>query len=166
MPANNTKAWFADSAVLTVYATSGANPIPVAILQECEFTPSFEHVELYGMESIKRQAVAKHSMKVTVSAKFGAWDPTKDYMMWSILNGNFTTTSTTGVNDGGTYRNKEALFMIQAVVTESTDAASKLTITATDVYFTELPFKLTQHEFIIRDFKGTASDVTFVYSAV
>jgi hypothetical protein len=163
-----TVSWFADSAVLTIRDTTGTttNNVPVAILQEVEFTPSFEHVELYGMESIKRAAVAKHSMKVNVTAKFAAWDPQKDYIMWSVLNGTFTTTSTTGVNDSGAYRNKEALFCLVATVTESTNAASTLTITATGVYFTEVPFKLTQHEFIVRDLKGTASDISFVYGSV
>ena len=159
-----TGAWFADSAQLIITDTASGNAVPVAILQECEFTPSFEHVELYGMESVKRQAVAKHSMKVNVTAKFGAWDPAKDYLMWSVLNGNFTTTSTTGVNDGSGYRNQEALFIITATVRNWLNTAT-LTITATGVYFTEIPFKLSQHEFIIRDFKGTASDVSFVYTA-
>jgi hypothetical protein len=158
-----TKAWFADSAQLVITSTTGASPVPVAILQETEFTPSFEHVELYGMESIKRQAVAKHSMKVAVTAKFGAWDPSADYIMWSILNGAFTTSATTGVNDSGANRNQEALFNVMATVT-SWDGVSKITLTATNVYFTEVPFKLTQHEFIIRDFKGTASDLTVAYT--
>ena len=158
-----TKSWFADSASLTVTSTADASPVPFAVLQEVEFTPSFEHVELYGMESVKRQAVAKHSMKVSVSAKFGAWDPSQDYLMWSILNGAFTTSATTGVNDSSANRNQEALFNVTATV-KSTDGASTVTVKASNVYFTEVPFKLTQHEFIIRDFKGTASDVTFTYS--
>jgi hypothetical protein len=162
MVASGTGPWFADSAQLLITDTASGNAIPVAILQEVEFTPSFEHVELYGMESVTRQAVAKHSMKVGVTAKFGAWDASKDYIMWSVLNGAFTTSATTGVNDGAANRNRVAQFIMTATVTNWNGTAT-FTATATGVYFTDIPFKLTQHEFIIRDLKGTASDLSVLY---
>jgi hypothetical protein len=160
----NEHSWFADSATLTVSDTSGTNPTTVAVLKGCEFTPRFEIVELYGMESIKRRAVAKHSLKVDVSVKYAMWDPASDYIMWSVLNGSFSTTATTGVNDSAGSRNKCALFKIVATVKDTESLTHTITITATDVYFDSVPFALTEHEYIVRDMKGTAGDITIAYS--
>jgi len=159
-----TGAWFADTAELTITDYAGANPVPVAILQDVEFSLEFEHVELYGMESIKRQAVAKHSAKIPITAKFGAWDPTKDYIMWGCMMGTNTQTATITIDDSSARRNQEALYTLTATIRNWSGSAT-LTATVTGVYFTGVPFKLSQHEFIMRDLKGTGSDVQYAYAA-
>lgn len=158
------KSWFADSATLTIASTTGANPTTVAVLKGVEITPAFEIVELYGMESVKRRAVAKHSLKVDVSVTYAMWDPDADYILWSFLNGDFATTATTGVNDNAGNRNKNALFQIVATVKDTETLTDTLTITCDDVYFESVPFAMTEHEFIVRDLKGTASDITLAYT--
>lgn len=156
--------WFADSATLTIADEDGNNPTTVAVLRGVEITPRFEIVELYGMESIKRRAVAKHSMKVDVSVRYAMWNPDADYIFWSFLNGDFATTATTGVNDSAGNRNKNALFKITATIKDTETLGETLTLVADDVYFESVPFAMTEHEFIQRDLKGTAADFTATYS--
>jgi hypothetical protein len=159
-----TSAWFADTAQLNITDAAGANPVPVAILQDVEFSLEFEHVELYGMESILRQAVAKHSAKIPVTAKFGAWDPTKDYIMWGCMSGTNATTATVSINDSSQFRNQESLYTLTATIRNWLGTAT-MTATVYGVYFTGVPFKLAQHEFIMRDLKGTGSNVAYTYAA-
>jgi hypothetical protein len=102
-------------------------------------------------------------MKVDVSCKFAMWDPTADTIGWSILNGSYTGTATTGVNDAAGQRNQVAMFTIVATVHDTANL-NTMTLTASNVYFDSLPLSLTENEFIVRDLKGTASDITVVYA--
>jgi hypothetical protein len=116
------------------------------------------------MESIKRQAVAKHSAKIPITAKYGAWDPTKDYIMWGCMAGTNLTTATITIDDSSAHRNTVSLYTLTATIRNWLNTAT-LTATVTGVYFTGVPFKLAQHEFIMRDLKGTGSDVQYAYAA-
>jgi len=158
------KSWFADSATLTIADSTGGNPTTVAVLKGVEITPSFEIVELYGMESVKRRAVARHTFKVEVSVTYAMWDPDADYILWSFLKGSFATTATTGVDDTACNRNKNALFQIVATVKDTEACTDTITLTCSDVYFESVPFSMTEHEFISRDLKGTAADLIVAYS--
>jgi hypothetical protein len=167
MPTAGNTSWFANSAALVVIPLNSAGApqtaVTVGVLKGVEMTPKFEIAELYGMESIKRRAVQRYNMKVDVSCKFAMWDPTADTIGWSILNGSYLATATTGVNDGSGQRNQVAMFTIVATVKDTANLNS-MTLTATNVYFDSLPLSLTENEFIVRDLKGTASDITVVYS--
>jgi len=156
--------WFANSGTLSITATSGASPVTIAALQDIEISPTFEHVDLYGMESILLLERCKHSAKINITCKYAMWDPSADYIMWSVLNGAFTTSSTTGINDGAANRNREAKFGMTMTLKDTTTGASTLTITATNVMFEDIPFKLTQNEFVVRDLKGIATNASFTYS--
>lgn len=157
--------WFANSAALQILPVGGSTPVTFAVLKGVEMTPKFEIAELYGMESVKRRDVQKYNMKVDVTCKYAMWDPTNDVIGWSILNGSYCQTATTGVNDAAGQRNQVAMFTITATVHDSGNK-SKMTLVASNVYFDSLPLSLTENEFIVRDLKGTASDITVTYDAV
>ena len=129
-------------------------------------SPSFEHVELYGMESVMRKAVAKHSLKVKVTCKYAMWDPSSDAILNYVMTGGATpgsfTADDTAVSglDAPANKNNVALFTITASVNPSDSQALYLSYTAHDVYFEGVPFNMTQHEFITRDLSGTAKYIT------
>lgn len=134
-------------------------------------SPSFEHVELYGMESVMRKAVAKHSLKVKVTCKYAMWDPATDAILNYVMTGGATPTAfatddtaVTGI-DAPANKNNVALFTITASVNPSDSQTLYLAYTAHDVYFEGVPFNMTQHEFITRDLSGTAKYISVATSA-
>lgn len=133
-------------------------------------SPSYEHVELYGMEDVTRLAVAKHSLKVKVSFKYAMWDPSVDTILNYWMTGGGTTgdftvddTTTTGINAPGN-KNKVALFTISASVNPADSSTLYYCVNAHDVYFEGVPFGLTQNEFIVRDLSGTAKFISITKS--
>lgn len=129
-------------------------------------SPSFEHVELYGMESVMRKAVAKHSLKVKVTCKYAMWDPSSDAILNYVMTGGATPgdftaddVAVTGL-DAPANKNNVALFTITASVNPSDNQSSVLSYTAHEVYFEGVPFNMTQHEFITRDLSGTAKYIS------
>lgn len=155
----------------TVAAGSvAADSITVAALKGVDMSPSFEHVELYGMESVMRAAVAKHSLKVKVSCKYAMWDPAADTILnWVMTGGSTTedftagTAETTGL-DNEANKNKVGLFTMSASVRPADSNTLYYTVTAHDIYFEGVPFALTENEFIVRDLSGTAKFISITKS--
>lgn len=134
-------------------------------------SPSFEHVELYGMESVMRAAVAKHSLKVKVSFKYAMWDPAVDTILNWVMTGGATTgdftadtTAVTGV-DAAANKNAVALFTITATIHPADSTTQYYAVTAHDVYFEGVPFAMTENEWIVRDLSGTAKFISIAKSA-
>jgi len=134
-------------------------------------SPSFEHVELYGMESVMRAAVAKHTLKVKVSCKYAMWDPAADTILNYVMTGGATTadftaddTATTGM-DAAANKNAVALFTMTATIHPADSTTQWYAVTAHDIYFEGVPFALTQNEFIVRDLSGTAKYIEIAKSA-
>jgi hypothetical protein len=156
--------FFANRAVLTIVGTSSsANPSvqTIAVLKGVEITVNFEHVELYGMGSIVRQDVAKHSARVEVKIRFAKFDPTvasSTYFPYWILNPTGTTTPSGVIED----TNAEKLFTVVATVTGTGGLVMKATITS--VYFENVPMALPENDFVVMDFVGYGSAVTFANS--
>lgn len=155
-----TYSFFANYGQLQVASTDGTNVVPIAAIKGVEMTPEFEHVELYGMEEVTRADVAKHSLKVKVNLKYAKWDPDADYIMNSIILGDFNRgvadVDITKANINAVdYKNKVALFKVTATM-YTTDRTRKVTATAHNVYFTGVPWQFNENEFIVRDLTGTA----------
>jgi hypothetical protein len=134
-------------------------------------SPSFEHVELYGMESVMRAAVAKHTLKVKVSCKYAMWDPAADTILNYVMTGGATTgdftpdtTTTTGM-DAAANKNCVALFTMTATIHPADSTTQWYAVTAHDIYFEGVPFALTENEFIVRDLSGTAKYIEIAKSA-
>ncbi len=157
-----TYSWFANSAALQIL--QGATAVSIAALKGVTITPRFEIVDLYGMESVLRQAVVKHSMKVDIECKYAMWDPDTDSIMAGVLMGNAAaTTNPATVDDTATYRNTLGLFTITATIKDTT-LAKTLTATAWEVYFDSVPYEFNENEFMVRNLKGTAKSFSLYHA--
>jgi hypothetical protein len=60
-----------------VYKTAAASPVTltVGILKGVEIKTEWEHVELYGQDTVFREDVARKNVKVSVNAKFAKFHP-------------------------------------------------------------------------------------------
>lgn len=161
--ADNPVAWFANSGTiyLSVSGLAGGSAT-VGAIRNITIEPTFEEVPLYGIESVKRLDVAKHSMKVKVKAKYAMWDADADFIGWSWLNGAATNAATTSVNDGVNNRSTVATFNIAMKIINATRNAT-CWATAVGVYFTSLPFELVENTWVTRDIEGEAEDFTMAY---
>ncbi len=57
----------------------------IAVLKGIEVNVTFEHEELYGMDSILRQDVAKHTAAVEVKISAAKFDPAMGAGTWRSL---------------------------------------------------------------------------------
>jgi hypothetical protein len=123
-----------------------------------EINTNFEHVELYGMGSIMRQDVAKHTAKVEVKIRFAKFDPTvasSTYFPYWILNPTATTTPSGAIED----TNAEKLFTV--VCTNTGTGGTVMKATVTGVYFENVPNALPENDFVVMDLTGYGSAVTY-----
>lgn len=153
-----TDTFFANRGTLAVVGVS-ANPATqtLAVLKGVEFNVTFEHVELYGMGSILRQDVAKHSAKVEVSVKYAKFDPTLSssiFFPYWILNPTATTTPSGVIED----TNTEKLFTVTGNWVGT--GGMKMQIVAANVYFENFPMPMPEHDFVVLDLKGYGDNVT------
>jgi hypothetical protein len=153
--------FFGNRGVVTIVGTSpNANPTiqTIAVLKGVEINTNFEHVELYGMGSIVRQDVAKHSAKVEVKIRFAKFDPTvasSTYFPYWVLNPSATTTPSGAIED----TNTEKLFTV--VATGNGTGATIMKATVTNVYFENVPMALPENDFVVMDLTGYGSAVTY-----
>ena len=131
----------------------------IAILKGVEVTVQAEHQELYGMGSIKRQAVARHTAKVEVKIKSAKFDPAMATGLGlaykSILDGDASGALTI------TDTNTVALFDLR-LYAKGTGETNYLKVTVSDVYFPDIPFPLPENDWVVFELSGTGSDVTFL----
>jgi hypothetical protein len=153
--------FFANRATLTIVGTSSsANPTvqTIAVLKGVEINVNFEHVKLFGMGSIVRQDVARHSAEVEVKIRFAKFDPTvasSTYFPYWVLNPTATTTPSGAIED----TNAEKLFTVVATVTGTGGLVMKATVTS--VYFESVPTPLPENDFVVMDLTGYGSAITF-----
>ncbi len=137
--------------------TSGGQTVGVA--KGCEVTVEFEHVELYGIGSILRQGVSKHTARVPVTISSAKFDPTlatgiaKTYGL--SLKGDGSSTVSTTITD----TNQVALFTVNGKFTAD-DGTTLLQLTVTNVYFESLPFAFTENEYVTFELSGVGSGIT------
>ena len=132
----------------------------LGVVKDVEFTVGAEHVPLYGWGSILRQAVAKHSAKVTVKVGYMKIDPVVTTgFQFSILHpgtpdGAFLDTNTVQLFC------IEGLFVFQADSTGS-PALQHLHAKVENVYFPSFPMKAAEGQWVKCDMTGEGSTVTF-----
>lgn len=148
---------FANRGVITVGGTGGVKPTTatLGVVKDVEITLSAEHVPLYGWGSIKRQGVAKHSMKVAVKVGWVKFDPVKTtgwQFSWGAIPGADATGSITDSN-------LVHLFDITATFTMEDGQILKATIT--DVFFPDFPLKASEGQWIRIDMSGEGKDVVY-----
>ena len=163
MAAPTVDTFFGNRGTLAIVG-SGTNPTSqtLAVLKGVEINTGFEHVELYGMGSILRQDVAKHSAKVEVKIKFAKFAPalaSSIFFGWYILNPTGTTTPSGVIED----TNVEKTFTVTANWVGT--AGQKMQAAVTNVYFESLPMPMPENDFVVLDLTGYGDNVTFTNPA-
>jgi len=88
------------------------------------------------------------------------WDCDNDYVLGSVLNGEYSITTPATDDDTASLRNKCALFNVTATHYDST-RSRKITATAYNVVFPEIPYEMRENEYISRNMRGTGESVAF-----
>lgn len=150
--------YFANKGTLTLTGAAGASPTgqTIAIIKDCEINMSFEHVPLFGWGSIKRQAVARHSQKVTVKVGYCKFAPDATgaspwFAFWALSPG-------TGVVSAGALdTNSVQYFDITATfIGENGDIMKGV---VKNVAFSNFPVKASEGQWMKVDMDGEGSDV-------
>jgi len=160
---SNETAWFANSAVLSL--TVGGTVADVAAIRNVRFTPHFETAELYGIESTHVLARAKYQLGVDVSCEYAMWNPSNDFVLSTVLQGQYTAGTTTAVatdSDTAAQRSKCALFNMTASIWNHT-RTHYMIATVYNIVFPEVPFEMRENEFISRNLAGKGESVSFLY---
>lgn len=146
--------FFADTLSVTFEVASGA-ALTVGVLKGVEIITEWEHVELYGQDSVFREDVARKNVSVSVKASFAKFHPN---VIGKILG---TETVDTDI-DGGTSSGDT-----QATITDSNtvpqfDLQGEITgkngetyiAKVTNVYFENAPFTAPDDEYSQIDLTG------------
>jgi hypothetical protein len=158
--ATSTTTFFGNRGTLAVVGAS-ATPASqtLAVLKGVEINVTFEHVELYGMGSILRQDVNKHTAKVEVSIKFAKFDNTlANFWPLYILDSTASGAPAGTITDS----NVEKLWTITAVWTGTN--AQKMTAVVSNVYFENLPIPMPENDYVVLDLKGYGDGITITAS--
>jgi len=151
--------FFANKGTITVVGTSDSPAVvTLAVVKDVEINTTAEHVPLYGWGSIKRQAVARHSAKVSVKVGFMKFAPSVSgssaspwFPFWSLN----PTAGTGTLEDTNTVK----LFTVTANFLN--EAGENLLATVSNVYFPNFPLKASEGQWVRVDLDGEGSDITF-----
>lgn len=142
--------YYGNDMALTI-ATSAGTDQPVGVLKDVEIVDAVEADELYGAESIKREAVKQREFKVNVSVGFAKYDVSM-IQQWQGGSG----ASSTGMVD----TSDPALFKVTGEVTP-TGGGTNLKGVVTGVYFPEMPiFSASEGEYVTWEGEGVGKDIT------
>ena len=140
--------YFANTLTLSISTVAGTS-LTVGILGGVEVTGEFEHIELYGQETIFREDVAR------VKAKFSNFHP---LILGSILgtvetgkdiDGNASgTTSRASITDSNTV----PLFNVRGTVTGKNGELFKVLVE--NVYFETMPLPMPEDDFVGPELSG------------
>lgn len=155
--------FFANKGTIAVAGSSGTpTSQAIGVAKDVEIVVSAEHVPLYGWGSIKRQAVAKHSAKVSVKIGFAKFDPETSSTIWFPF---YAVSPTAGaVTSAMEDTNTVKLFDVTITLTNEETAAKTLTIVAKNVYFPNIPIKASEGNWVRVDLDGEGSDVTYSFA--
>lgn len=150
---------------MTVVFKQASNTLTVGVLQEVTITGNFEHIELYGAGSIKREDVARRKHSVDVSCKVAKFHPNiLGYIMGTRnadkdIDGGIATGKTQGlVTDSNTV----ILFQLTGTLTGKNSEAFKAR--ADNVYFENMTFGGSQGEYVALDLKGKGDNFIVEYT--
>lgn len=131
----------------------------VAVIKGIEATASYDVEELYGMDSIIRADVAKHTLSVEVSISAAKFDPTLTEGLGNIFG--LTMAGDESGTTASTFTDTNAVAVFDVVFTaRGTGAAYDTQITVTDVYFEGLPFPRPENGFTVFELSGKGSNWT------
>lgn len=154
---DNTVVFFANRMDLKIEnEATGSTEVTLAALHGCEIIAQAEHIEEYGMDSIKRIAVAKAKFKVEFKVKYAKFNPTVG-SWWQMGIWKVTSAGTDGkVCDS----NDVATFKATGTI-DPGGSGTKMQIEVSGIYFPAMPLILAENQFIVHDLSGIGSDVVF-----
>lgn len=145
--------YFAQNGTVTI-DTGDGNEIEVMAVQNCSIEFQAEANDLYGWSSIKRVDSARHEAKVNVTLEY-AQILTEDFFKYILNPSAGSTELATGVSIADTTSHK----MFTVHVTIPSSDGSVLDITATEVYFINLPFTGELGEWVKMNLEGHGADM-------
>jgi hypothetical protein len=158
-----TDTFFGNRGTIAVVGTN-ASPATqtLAVVKGVEINVTFEHVELYGMSSIARADVAKHTAKVEVSIKFAKFDPT---LTSSIFFGHYILDPAGTTSPTGTVVDSNVEKYFEVTTNWLGTGGRKMQAVVHNVYFENLPMPMPEHDFVVLDFKGYGDSITITNPA-
>lgn len=160
----NKTTFFANSATCYITDDTG-DTYTLGVLRDLEINVSWEHVPLYGMSSILREAVAKHSAKVDVKVKFGKFDPTiaNDFFTHVINPTQWVAFGLGKMTDTNTVET----FTFSAEIRSFNTSPTKFSAIVTGCYMESLPLlTLTENEWVARDITMVGSNITIKNTSI
>ena len=156
------RTWFGNHGVVK-FSLASASPTLVSIAKDLEVIATGEYEELYGLGSTVRQDVAIHTKKVTVKFKMMKFDPAA-CDLWMMLDPDHSSGSYTMADTS-----KVQLYTVTIWLdrTES-NGANNIKLDVTGVYFENLPFSVSETEWIGLELSGVGSGLVLsneAYSA-
>lgn len=150
---------FANRGTITVGGPNDLVPTveTLAVIKDVELTISSEHVPLYGWGSILRQAVAKHSLKVSVKIGWVKFNPSVSATGGWI----FSIGASPGYTADGTWTDINAVHLFDVNALFVFEDGQQLNGKITNVYFPDLPLKASEGQWVRLDMSGEGQTVVF-----
>ena len=156
--------FFADTLAVTFEVAGGSPTLDVGVLKGVELIAEWEHVELYGQDSVFREDVARKNVAVSVKASMAKFHP-------NII-GKILGTETPSMDIDGevladntqatiTDSNTVPLFDLQGDLTGKNAEAYKGKVT--NVYFENAPFTAPDGEYVQVDLTGKGDKLYLQY---
>lgn len=146
--------FFANRAIANVVTSEAEGDLTtIFVLKGVEITTNWETETLYGMESIQRVDVAKHSIENEIKISFAMFDP-EETTAWemNILKPAGGDGTVSDVND---------VYIPHMIITiEDTDAVVT-EVLLSEVYFENFPTPLAENDFVVREITGHAKNIKF-----
>ncbi len=146
--------YFANTVTLAISTAAGSS-LTVGILGGVEITGEFEHVKLFGQETVFREDVARIKAEVAVKAKFSKFHPK---ILGAILGteeagkdingGASATTTRASITDSNTV----VLFDLMGSVTGKNGEVFRVRVD--DVYFENVPWPAPEDDFMGPELSG------------
>lgn len=150
--------YFANKGTLTITGAGGATPTDqvIAIVKDVEINWQVETVPLYGWGSIKRQGMARHSLKVDVKVGYMKFAPdasgASPWWAFYVISPSDGNTSS-GTEDTNTVK----YFDIAANFTG--ENGDTFTGTVKNVAFNNFPMRASEAQWIKVDMSGQGDDI-------
>jgi len=131
----------------------------IAVLKGIEAKATYDVEELYGMDSIVRADVAKHTLSVEVTVSSAKFDPTLATGIGSIYGLTMLGAGTGAEVTTFTDTNAVATFSLEFTAT-GTGATYDTKVSVANVYFDALPFPRPENDFVVFELSGKGSNWT------
>lgn len=156
--------FFADTLAVTHTSSDDVTTYTVGVLKGVEIIGEWEHVELYGQDSVFREDVARKNFSVSVKASYAKFHPDT---IGAIMGTQTADTDIDGDSSTGdtqatvTDSNTVPLFNLQGTLTGKNSETYIANVT--NVYFENAPFPAPDGEYVQVDLTGKGDKMYLQY---